>query len=291
MDTKRNRLLVWGGGHNDYYGNEIYAVNLTSKTIQRLNDPGLPLAPMDGSYGPPAIAGGTQPNSRHTYDGLAYMENVDKLFVIGGAYAGVNGAFGSDIWTFDLVTMRWERKTPSGPTPRPVPGLVTAYDPNSGKVFIHDDHYLYRYDPMTNVIAQVSGDNAMTYTMTAVIDPVRKRMLIVGSGSVYSYDISSASGPYTRQTLSTSGGNPIVSSGYPGLAYSDEAAAIVAWNGGDAAYVFNFDSATWTAKSFPGGPGSAQQTGTYKRFSYSKALKAFVLVNDMQQNAYLLKTP
>src|SRR5262249_44143633 len=25
-DTARNRLIVWGGGHNDYYGNEIYAL-------------------------------------------------------------------------------------------------------------------------------------------------------------------------------------------------------------------------------------------------------------------------
>src|SRR5262245_12768815 len=35
FDTTRNRLIVWGGGHNDYYGNEIYAVNLNSNSIQR----------------------------------------------------------------------------------------------------------------------------------------------------------------------------------------------------------------------------------------------------------------
>ena len=51
FDTKRNRLIVYGSGHNDYYGNEIDAVNLISNSIQRLNDPGLPLAPMDGGYG------------------------------------------------------------------------------------------------------------------------------------------------------------------------------------------------------------------------------------------------
>jgi hypothetical protein len=42
MDTTRNRLIVWGGGHNDYAGNELYAVNLNDLTIQRLNNPSVP---------------------------------------------------------------------------------------------------------------------------------------------------------------------------------------------------------------------------------------------------------
>jgi hypothetical protein len=42
MDTSRNRLIVWGGGHTDYAGNEIYALNLNNLTIQRLNDPSVP---------------------------------------------------------------------------------------------------------------------------------------------------------------------------------------------------------------------------------------------------------
>src|SRR5262245_37077194 len=29
LDTARNRLIVWGGGHADYLGNEVYAVNLS----------------------------------------------------------------------------------------------------------------------------------------------------------------------------------------------------------------------------------------------------------------------
>ena len=40
MDTKRNRLIVWGGGHNDYAGNEVYAIDLNSLTSSRLTNPG-----------------------------------------------------------------------------------------------------------------------------------------------------------------------------------------------------------------------------------------------------------
>ena len=28
FDTRRNRLIVWGGGHNGYYGNELYAFDV-----------------------------------------------------------------------------------------------------------------------------------------------------------------------------------------------------------------------------------------------------------------------
>ena len=38
-DTKRQRLLIWGGGHNDYYGNEVYSLNLGSKKMERLTNP------------------------------------------------------------------------------------------------------------------------------------------------------------------------------------------------------------------------------------------------------------
>ena len=33
MDTRRNRLVVWGGGHADYLGNELYALDVASQKI------------------------------------------------------------------------------------------------------------------------------------------------------------------------------------------------------------------------------------------------------------------
>ena len=42
-DTSRNRLIVWGGGHSNYGGNELYALDLNALTMTRLNNPALPL--------------------------------------------------------------------------------------------------------------------------------------------------------------------------------------------------------------------------------------------------------
>src|SRR5262249_3302424 len=61
FDTKRNRLIVWGGGHGDYAGNEVYSVDLNRLTVQRLTDPGLPI---DLSACSETVAG-NQPCSRH----------------------------------------------------------------------------------------------------------------------------------------------------------------------------------------------------------------------------------
>src|ERR1051325_6474484 len=81
FDTTRNRLIIWGGGHHDYSGNEVYALDLTTLALSRLTNPTVPVA----STCPESL--GSQPNSRHTYDGIEYLPNVDKMFVFGGSLA------------------------------------------------------------------------------------------------------------------------------------------------------------------------------------------------------------
>ena len=79
FDSTRNRMIVWGGGHNDYYGNELYALPLDTLIPERLTNPGLPVASSGSCVD--AIAGGTQPNSRHTYDGIEYIASADRMFL------------------------------------------------------------------------------------------------------------------------------------------------------------------------------------------------------------------
>ena len=33
MDTTRGRLVIWGGGHADYKGNEIYAFDFAERVL------------------------------------------------------------------------------------------------------------------------------------------------------------------------------------------------------------------------------------------------------------------
>ena len=284
FDTTRNRLIIWGGGHNDYYGNEIYALDLDTLVLSRLTDPGLPIATSCTG----AIAGGTQANSRHTYDGIEYVPNVDKMFVFGGAPACPAGGFVQDTWMFNFAANRWEAKSPSGPIPSAVPGIVTAYDPNTGKVFLHDTSYLYSYDPNSNSFTRLSGYEALDYHLTAAIDPSRKKFVIVGGGGVVVYDIGPGSA-YPAQRWSTTGGSAIESQASPGLAYDPVSDRIVGWSGGNTVYSLNMDTRAWTSTTYSGGPGSAIPTGTFGRWQYSPTSNVFVTINSVDSNAYTFR--
>ena len=286
MDTKRNRLVIWGGGHNDYHGNELYALDLGSLSIQRLNDPGLPLTL---SACPETVADGTQPNSRHTYDGIAYVEHLDSLFAFGGSLSSC-GSFSTATWMYRFESARWERCKPSGPIPRPDPGVVTAYDPTTKKVFVHDLETLYAYDPAADRYERLSSGSEIDYHMTAVLDPGRRRLLVIGKGDVYVYDVGPRSW-HTRRRLRTSGGDRLVHSVYPGLAHDPDRDRIVAWNGGDTVYSLDLEKGVWTPITYPGGPGEPIESGTYKRWSYSRASGVFVVVNSVDRDAYALRLP
>ena len=289
FDTKRNRLIVWGGGHNDYYGNEIYAFDLDDQTLQRITDPGLPAG--SSSTCQEAIANGTQPNSRHTYDSIAYMENLDRMFVFNGGLACANGGRSHATWMFDFTTKTWQRINATGDIPLAGTSnccMVSAYNPDTGKVFLHDTTYLYVYDHATSSYQRLTDYiwPSTTYHMTAIIDPRRQRFYIFGGGEQWVYDIGPGSS-YTRQQAATTGGSAIINSPYPGLAYDTVRDRIVAWNGGNTVYSLDLDTRVWTATTHANGPGSANSSGTFKRWGYSPAYDAFALVNTSNQNAYI----
>ena len=74
---------------------------------------------------------------------------------------------------------------------------------------------------------------------------------------------------------------------YPGLAYDPVNDRIVAWNGGDTVYSLNLDNNVWTPITYSGGP-TAMDNGTYKRWSYSPSLNAFVSYNSVDSDGYVL---
>ena len=267
FDTKRNRLILWGGGHTEYYGNEIYTLNLEKFTIERLTEPGLPAADLKNCV--EAIAHDTQPNTRHTYDGIAYIANVDRMFVFSGFLACGVGHASTGTWTFDFVTKKWQRMNPKGPIPAIGPGIMTAYDPDTGKIFLHDKIHLFTYDFHTDSYERLSSQPiGADYHLTGVIDPKRRKFVMIGGRQSWIYDIASKSS-YTPQVLATTGGDVIVQAPYPGLAYYPSTGRIVAWHGGDTVYSLDLETKVWTPHIYHGGPGSPSPNGTYKRWSYS----------------------
>ena len=298
LDTKRNRLIIHGGGHTDYEGNEIYALNPELGTLTRLNDPTVPTASscVDG------LAGDTVPNSRHTFDGMAYMENIDALYVHGGSLACGNGneADGNIVWIYKFGTATWERKVPTvvGSSPDQAGnGKTAAYDPYTQTVFWHNREFLFQFDYAANTLTERSNDLPILPDPehTAIVDPDHHYYVLIGQGEVATFDITPG-GAFTGTSRTTSGDQTCQNKGGPGLAWDSLNHRIVCYGGGNTIYFLNTSTWAWTSVTHSGGPPSwtccsgSTDSYTYKRFGYVPSKGYYVFYPaDFSQNGWALR--
>lgn len=94
LDPDNLTMYFFGGGHNDYYGNEWYAYDIKAGKFERLNDP----SPLDHYYfstnlnqycriPDPAV-----PASAHTYDGLGFNVPTGTIIMVNQGYSQLCGA-------------------------------------------------------------------------------------------------------------------------------------------------------------------------------------------------------
>lgn len=287
VDTKRSRLIVTGGGHLDYAGNEIYAYDAPTGSIVRLTDPS---ADTNNPSCAAKLSDG-RPTARHTYGGLAYIAHADKLFMIDGSRAPC-GDKGPDTWTFDFATQTWEQKT-TNPLSTLYIGVVSAYDPTSQLVYIMDQAGFYSYDLGTDKFAKLGGGNA-GYHVSATIDTKRRKFIVIGDAvdgsngaqeGVISIDLVSG----VRTTIQGTGAVPPMDKS-PGITYDPTLDRLVVWNGGGTIYFLDSATGVWTQKTPAGGPTSApQDAGTFGRFGYIPNLGIHVLLNDIDENVFVYR--
>ncbi len=286
FDTSRNRLLMWGGGHSDYAGNEVYALDLDTLTLERLDDPTAVLR--DGCTNGGTYADG-KPVSRHSYNHLAYLPGQDALFAWGGSQWQC-GFFRDDAWAFSLSALSW---TPLSTTNGPSGGFgrSVAFDPGSGLVYARDDFDLYSYSPAANAwTKRTATEVGASDYKTAVIDTVRRRYYYSereNPTTVRWYDIASPTGTVTRQSLATSGCGFLSDEG-AGWEYDPVQDRLVGWAGGNTVYLMDPDTGACTTVTHAGGP-SALPNGTFGRFRYVPALNLFVACNHVDANCHTLR--
>jgi hypothetical protein len=305
-DQTRDRLLLWGGGHKGYFGNELYALDLPTVKMLRLTDPSDVSAFDPENCAADAYADG-RPVSRHTYDGLAYVASADRMYAFGGAVAGM-GCIGNGTWTLDLAGLAtvqsaaggqaapWMNMKPAGMSPGAFPGAMSDFDPRGNRVIVHDTVSLWAYDFDTNKYASLRQNAATDYHLTGRVDPKRNLFVAVGGlGApataglvVFPLDGKSDHAPQ-NWTTQVKGCDALLRAPYPGLAYDPVQDKLVGWVGGNQAVVLDLDKKACTTLTFPGGPGPAQVNGTMGRFRYFDTLRVFVVVNDWKQNAFALR--
>jgi hypothetical protein len=308
-DPVNNRMLVFGGGHADYSGNELYAFDVGTLEWSLLTEP----SPAEYMNQDPLPDG--QPVSRHSYDGLQVITHANRFFAFGGSRWQDGG--GTHItWTFDQEALTWHNMEPADE-----PGFsnccddASAYDPATGRVFMHITKALVSYDYDENRYAMLAdfgypplwpryeawGDKR------CLIDTTRHLLWCFGDGLVMVYDIdanefvtddwvTTGGAPYTNadqvssypdQIIETTGGEVITASG-PAVDYDPVTDDLVAWVGGGA-WVLDLDTREWTQGTSTGAAEVPSPRGTYGRWRYIPRANVFILVNSVDANVYFYK--
>jgi hypothetical protein len=285
LDTKRDRLVVWGGGHADYHGNELYAFDVQKLAWQRLSDP-FPNPVKDQEVN----ADGT-PNSRHTYGGLAYLAHADRFFGLGGSLAGVGFAKCDRTWTYDFDARKWEDRQPGGKLPGGGFCLGCAYDPVSKKLFFGSEHNgLFAYDYDRNTWGQF--DKEPVDGLGLAVDTKRKLLVGAGRGRLVFYNIGR--GDFKQQNLKIPGGEDVVRAGNAaGLDYDPVSDRIVGWAAWvpEKVYALDLDAKRWEVRETEGGPKVAPsaRNGVFGRWRYVPSVNAFIAVSDANANVFFYK--
>lgn len=290
-DTTEDRLIVTGGGHNDYGGNELYAFDVKTLKWSRIWGPSKDIPAIQNKVFMEAYADGN-PAQRHTYDGLEYLPKQHRFWVYGGSLHHGGGWAGKATWEFDFKASKWHR-TEDCPGGGSFPN-VTGYDPVTGWIWMAGNPGrvpLYAYDPATGKWTK-RGDDSAGAGKDGAIDYKRRLFVAVGMGGVFAYKLS-AEGNIKRQKLETAGDQAIVESIFPGWAYDPVADKMVGWCGGADIYALDLDKMEWT-KHEPASenkvtPTPAAKNGTFGRFQYIPAMNAYIVVNAVDQNVYLYR--
>ena len=291
FDSKRNRLIVWGGGHTDYSGNELYAFELKSLRWRRLTNPSRNVGGKESSgYYPDG-----KPRARHTYDYVEYIPPpFDRFCSFGGAAMYPSGGIiVKNVDCFNFSKRKWERMQDS---PAYSIGALSAYDPVKNEVWVHsvgNVDLFAKYIPGKNKwksYGSKGGSSWIDYEYTAEIDPVQRLFVAVGHGSVLVKRLGSG-GSFRK--LRTKGAVAIQKADSPGLAYDPKLKKLVAWSGGANLYILDLKNKTWIrqrpAKTNKHIPPKATEVGIFGRFRYIPKYDLFIAVTDVKKDVYLYR--
>lgn len=90
-DSKRGNLILFGGGHANYAGNEVYTWHASTQLWELASMPSKMVNNGDGLF-VPVDGAMNAPTSVHTYDNNEYLPVADRLLVLGGAAFNTGGA-------------------------------------------------------------------------------------------------------------------------------------------------------------------------------------------------------
>lgn len=313
-------LCCWGGGHDDYYGNEMYCFGpLESETpawyCPRLaTDP-----PVQTASGGPWFDANGNPVARHTYNSLSYLPNQNWMFAA-WTYAESPAALYPSPTS---IAFQFNQQTPGSSSVQPWKQLanttvegaepISVYDPVWNLVWATNsggsNSAIATYNPLTNTwSAQFSSPTSGTWVdhATSAIDTKRGIWAIWDSGVINFYEVYSGGASSNGFYVPTTTGTAPSTGTYSGsIVYDPIKDCFVIWGGtGQALYTLTSPSAspykggtawTWGTLSVGGAtPDSEYETGTVGTFGKFQCvanaiMHGYILVSLASGNVYFFR--
>jgi hypothetical protein len=122
FDSAHNVFLIFGGGHADYWGNEVCAFDLKTLKWRKMYEPDARSRytndNIDNKRG--KLRDSDKPYTRHSYEMMAFVPTVAKMFIWSGCGPGWGNIRPTcpappDAWYYDYQANRWELLTTDGP--------------------------------------------------------------------------------------------------------------------------------------------------------------------------------
>lgn len=212
IDPSTGKLYVFGGGHADWYGNEVWEFDVGTRAWSRhyapswgynpplasvqaaVDNANYPGAYLKDQYGATIL----KPIGRHTYHSVVWAANVGRLIAGGASTYGGSGAGDylwlppvapgpgayynspADTWQYDPSTKTWAFKGSELLTSTFRQPNNASYHTTRGRVFsvgrnVGNQFYVWEYDP--------TGNTVTTHTPTTNLPTADYQACIAGVDS------------------------------------------------------------------------------------------------------------
>ena len=210
LDSDGGKVYLFGGGHSDYSGNDVWEIDLEQRqSMLQHYPPSLGYQPtvqevesvIDNVNYPGAIMSGGQPIrpiTRHTYKSVNWIDSIGQFAAGGGStYSGPTGQGDylwqvypnapADFWTYAPTSKTWTYKGSTllnaayGPF-----SSIMAYDKVRDRVFCPGTDgngriTMRAWNPVTNAWTLYAGyaSGSEAATLSVCIDTLRSRVIVV----------------------------------------------------------------------------------------------------------------
>jgi hypothetical protein len=299
-------MLGAAGGHADYAGNEVNALQLNSETPRwvELSPP----SPSSQLVNASQFYLDRKPAATHTYYATQFINARNRMLVMPSPGMGMPSLpappsgwpYGDDAgytFSFNASTNTWDapeyiaRYSGGGD----FTAALVAKHPTTEDVYYNRAYGggWWQWTQATNQWVKLSDNSEGNYG-GAAIDPTRNRMLVVGAWDPTPPRVLDLNGNRLAVNFGGLGASVLqISGGEPGVVY-DEAndKFLVIYNAGSVIRVYRVDPVTWIVDqpAISGSLPSARQNGIQNSVQYVPELGGIVIANSYTGNVMFLRT-